>query len=135
MLLLPIAVDGSLEPVSGTIEQSGSGPNEERQEAPHPHAVTFDPAGRFIATADLGIDKVQIFRLDTAAGELVPVSEASVASGAGPRHVAFAPGGRVLYVINELTATITAFGYDPVTGQIGEEIQTISTGAGRLQRS
>jgi 6-phosphogluconolactonase (cycloisomerase 2 family) len=124
-VVLPIGEDGRLGPISGEIKDSGSGPNKARQEAPHPHIVTFDPAGRHIATADLGIDKVQIFRLND--GGLARVSEASVAPGAGPRHIAFHLSGQVLYVVNELGATVTAFAYDPATGQIGKELQTIST--------
>ena len=125
--VLPIRDDGGVDPVSAEVKNSGSGPNEERQEAPHPHAVGFDPDGNFLATADLGIDLLQVFALNTADGSLEPIDEASVEPGAGPRHLAFSPDGSVLYVINELNATITAFAYDSATGQIGEEIQTIST--------
>jgi 6-phosphogluconolactonase (cycloisomerase 2 family) len=123
--VLPINADGSLEPVSGEVQQTGSGPNADRQEAPHPHAVMFDPAGNYIATADLGIDKVETFQL--ADGGLTKVGEASMAPGAGPRHVAFHPNGTILYVINELDSTITALNYDAETGQLGEAIQTVST--------
>lgn len=126
-VVLPINDDGSLSPVSGSVDNTGSGPNAERQEAPHPHATLFDPGGNFIATADLGIDKVQIFDLNEAAGELELVSEVSTAPGAGPRHVAFNPDGTILYVLNELDATIVAYAYDAATGTIGEEIQTVST--------
>jgi 6-phosphogluconolactonase len=85
----------------------------------------FDPAGRYIATADLGIDKVQIFRLNN--GGLTLVSEASSPPGSGPRHVAFHPSGRVLYVINELVDTVSVFAYDAATGRLGAEIQNITT--------
>ena len=120
-VVLPIGVDGRLGPVSGEVKDTGSGPNEERQEAPHPHSVVFDPAGRlFIAAADLGIDKVQVFRL--ADGGLARVSEASVAPGAGPRHIAFDLSGKRLYVVSELNATVTAFAYDAGMGLIGKEL-------------
>jgi len=122
---LPIEADGRLGPVAGTFANKGSGPNRERQEGPHPHEIVFDPAGRFFATADLGVDKVQILRLE--GGDLVLVSEASMAPGAGPRHVVFHHGGRILYVINELNATITALEYDPDSGHLGRQLQTIST--------
>jgi 6-phosphogluconolactonase (cycloisomerase 2 family) len=124
-VVLPIEADGRLGPVSGEVKDTGSGPNEKRQEAPHPHSVVFDPSGHFIAAADLGIDKVQIFRLSD--GGLARVSEAPVAPGAGPRHIAFDLGSKRLYVLNELNATVTGFAYDPVTGHIGKELQTIST--------
>ena len=114
---MPIEADGRLGPVVGTFANRGGGPNRERQEGPHPHVVVFDQAGRFVATADLGVDKVQILRLE--GGNLLLVSEASMTPGAGPRHVVFHHGGRVLYVINELNATITALEYDPASGQLG----------------
>src|SRR5690606_17162424 len=110
-----------------TYEQSGSGPNAERQDMSHPHAVVYDPGGNFIAAADLGTDQVLIFRLNTDSGELELVSEASTTPGAGPRHVAFSPDATLLYVVNELDATISVFAYDAATGTIGEELQTIST--------
>jgi 6-phosphogluconolactonase len=124
-VVLPIEADGRLGPVSGEVKDTGSGPNKNRQEAPHPHSVVFDPAGRFIAAADLGIDKVQVFRLTD--GGLARVSEASVAPGAGPRHIAFDLGSKRFYVVNELNATVTGFSYDPGTGEIGKELQTVST--------
>ena len=83
-VVLPIEPDGRVGPVSGVLKDVGAGPNKDRQQAPHPHSVVFDPDGRFIAAADLGIDKVQTFRLVN--GGLERVSEASVAPGAGPRH-------------------------------------------------
>jgi 6-phosphogluconolactonase len=124
-VVLPIETDGRLEPVSGVLKDTGTGPNKDRQEAPHPHSVVFDPDGRFIAAADLGIDKVQTFRL--ANGGLMRVSEASVAPGAGPRHLAFSHDGKTLYVIAELNATITVFAYDPANGKIGQTLQRVST--------
>ena len=122
---LPIEADGRLGPVAGSFANKGDGPNAERQEGPHPHAVVFDQAGRFMATADLGVDKVQTLRLEN--GNLRLVSEASMAPGAGPRHVVFHHDGRILYVINELNATITALEYDPNSGQLGRQLQTVPT--------
>ena len=60
-------------------------------------------------------------------GGLARVSEAPVAPGAGPRHIAFDLGGKRFYVVNELNAMVTAFAYDAATGQIGKELQTVST--------
>ncbi len=123
--LLSINEDGSVGEVLSTIEQSGSGPNAERQEAPHPHAVAFDPSGSYIATADLGTDQVQVFQIVD--DELVLVDGTTVAAGSGPRHVAFHPNGAYLYVINEMTGNISVFEFDAATGALGEEIQTIGT--------
>lgn len=124
-VVLPIGADGSLGAPIDEVMQEGSGPNEQRQEAPHPHAVTFDPAGRYIATADLGIDKVEIFDLQE--GKLAKISAIATEPGSGPRHVAFHPDGTMLYVINELDATIAALPYDAESGKLGEAIATVST--------
>jgi 6-phosphogluconolactonase len=124
-VLLSIETNGRLGPVSGVVKDTGTGPNKDRQQAPHPHSIVFAPDGRFMAAADLGIDKVLTFRL--ANDGLARVSEASVAPGAGPRHLAFSHDGKTLYVIDELDATITAFSYDPASGKIGQTLQTIST--------
>jgi len=120
--VLPIKAYGILEPVSDEVKQRGSGPHE-RQAAPHPSCVIFDPGGRYIATADLGIDKVEIFKLVN--GKLVKVSEATLAPGSGPRQIAFHPTAKALYVMNELTATITAFAYDAESGAVGNNFQTL----------
>ncbi|MEA2583411.1 MAG: 6-phosphogluconolactonase [Thermomicrobiales bacterium] len=125
--VLPINPDGSLEPVVSSVTQTGSGPNTERQDTSHPHAVVYDPAGKFIAAADLGTDQVLIYTLDLDTGKLEQVSAVSTAPGAGPRHVAFNADGTILYVVNELDATISVYAYDATTGTIGEELQTIST--------
>lgn len=124
-VVLPIREDGGLEPVRTVVQNEGTGPDAARQEKSHPHAATFDPSGRYVVTADLGTDAVQVWRL-TQEGALDEVSRATLAPGAGPRHVAFLPDARFLYVLNEMHATVTAFPYDAETGQIGAEIQTIS---------
>lgn len=122
--LFPINEDGSLGEASSVAQQEGSGPHE-RQDASHAHAVAFDPSGTYLAGADLGTDMIKIFTY--ADGNLEEVSAVTVAAGSGPRHVAFHPDGDILYSINELTATIRAFAFDPATGALGEELQTIAT--------
>jgi 6-phosphogluconolactonase (cycloisomerase 2 family) len=125
--VLPITDDGSLGEVVSEVVQEGSGPNEARQDMSHPHAAVFDPGGNFIAGADLGTDEVLIFSLNADTGELTVLDRASTAPGAGPRHVAFNADSTLLYVVNELDATITVFAYDAANGDILDELQTIST--------
>jgi 6-phosphogluconolactonase (cycloisomerase 2 family) len=122
--LFPIGDDGSLGEASSVAQQEGAGPHE-RQEAPHAHAVAFDPSGNYVVGADLGTDWIKAFEYST--GELVEVGAVQVAAGSGPRHVAFHPNGTILYVINELTATITALAFDAESGALGDELQTIAT--------
>jgi 6-phosphogluconolactonase len=125
---LPIGSDGLLKPASAFVQHTGSGKNPERQKEPHAHSIDLDGSNRFAYVADLGIDKVMIYRFDAAKGTLTandPPS-AAVDPGSGPRHVALHPQGRYAYVINEITCTVTAFSRDPQTGSL-TPIQTVST--------
>lgn len=125
---LPIQSDGSLAKASAFIQHTGSSVNPKRQNAPHAHFISPDPANRFALAADLGADKVFVYRFDARNGSLIPNDPpaASVKPGAGPRQLAFHPRGRFAYVINELDSTITAFAYDAKRGAL-EELHTVPT--------
>ena len=125
--VLPIGADGRLQPASHVEQHVGSGPGP-TQQGPHAHFVTFDPPQQRILVADKGIDKVMIYRLDAEAGKLVPADPpwAPLHSGAAPRHIAFHPNGRFVYVNGEADMTVTAFSYDGQTG-VMEELHHLST--------
>jgi 6-phosphogluconolactonase len=126
--VLPIRGDGQLGEATDFEQHQGKSVNPRRQEGPHGHSINLDPAGQFAFAADLGLDKVLIYRYDASKGTLDPNNppSASVAPGSGPRHFAFHPSGRHAYVINEITSTVTAFTYDPRAGKL-TPIQTLST--------
>lgn len=125
--MFPILASGAIGAMAGFIQHHGHGPDAERQEGPHAHCVIPDPSNRFVLVADLGLDRIMVYRFDAAAGKLNTSTAAQgiLAPGSGPRHLAFHPGGRVLYVTNELSSTVTAFRYDPDTGSL-TELQTIA---------
>jgi 6-phosphogluconolactonase len=130
--VLPIEPDGRLRPSSHVEQHVGSGPGP-TQQGPHAHFVTFDPPKQRVLVADKGIDKVMIYRLDADAGTLVPADPPSAAlhSGAAPRHIAFHPNGRFVYVNGEADMTVTAFGYDAERGVLTElhYLSTLPEGA------
>src|SRR4029079_3436354 len=68
--ILPIGSDGSLAPAAQVDKHTGRGPNAERQEAPHAHCILADPSNRFALSADLGADRVFVYRLDPGAKTL-----------------------------------------------------------------
>lgn len=125
--VLPINPDGSLGEVAAEVKREGSGPNTARQDQSRPHAVVFDPSGNVVAVTDLGTDNVATYSLNDDTGELTLVSEVDSQPGSGPRHIAFNSDGTLMYVVNELDATINVFAFDPATGTIGEILQTVST--------
>ncbi|WP_329129455.1 lactonase family protein [Streptomyces sp. NBC_01476] len=105
--VLPLKEDGSLAPVLSVLEHEGDGPNQERQEGPHAHAVLPDPTGRWVLSVDLGTDSVRVCELDPETGELEIERELGLRSGIGPRHMAFHPNGTHAYVMNELDSVVT----------------------------
>ena len=122
---LPIRADGSLAPASDLKQHEGSGPKEQ-QKGPHAHCVILDRFERHALVADLGIDKVMVYRFNRAAGKLIPTRSAELQTGAGPRHLAFHPTGKYLYVINELDSSMAAFRYNETNGAL-THIDTVST--------
>jgi 6-phosphogluconolactonase len=126
--VFPLLKGGSLGEASDTVYLVGSSVNSERQEGPHPHSINMSADNHFAIVPDLGTDKLLVYRFDSTKGSLTPGNPpfVSVSPGAGPRHAAFAPTGRFLYVVNELQSSIAVFSYEPAAGTL-ESLQTIST--------
>jgi len=122
----PIGTDGSLGEMSDFRQHEGSSVNPSRQQEPHAHSINVDPSNRFAFCADLGLDKVLIYRLDLDGGKLLDHGSVAVTPGAGPRHFVVHPNRRKAYVINEISNTITAFDWDESAGTL-TEIQEIPT--------
>jgi 6-phosphogluconolactonase len=112
--LLPIASGGGLAPATSVDQHHGHGPDAERQEAAHAHCIVSDASNRFALAADLGLDRVMLYRLDAAAGLLQRVEDgdATLSPGAGPRHIAFHPKRPLVYVVGELDSTVATLRFD-----------------------
>ncbi|KPY32011.1 Uncharacterized protein ALO52_02056 [Pseudomonas syringae pv. primulae] len=84
----------------------------------HAHSVRTDPSNRFAYSGNLGVDRVLQYRLEPKDGKLVPIGEGyvTVPENTGPRHLAFAPNGKFLYVVGEMSGTVTAFSINDKTG-------------------
>jgi 6-phosphogluconolactonase len=126
--VIEVRGDGRLGKVTAFDQYAGSGVNPERQEGPHAHSINVSPDNRFALVADLGLDKVFVYRFDAKTGALAPNNPAYavVNPGSGPRHIAFARNGRFVYVIGEMKSNITVFSYDAARGLL-RKLQTIST--------
>ncbi|WP_037854679.1 lactonase family protein [Streptomyces sp. NRRL S-340] len=114
---VPVRADGRLgQGASDVLRHTGSGPHERRQRAPHAHQVQPDPSGRWAVSVDLGTDSVRVCTLTD--GRLGLHREIALRPGSGPRHLAFHPGARHAYVLNELTPTVTACRWEAETGSL-----------------
>jgi 6-phosphogluconolactonase len=132
---VPVKEDGSLAEPGSFIQHTGSSVNQQRQEAPHGHCIVPDPGNRFALGCDLGLDQVLIYKLDQTKATLTPNEPAfgSTERGAGPRHLAFHPSGKFVFVINELDCTMTTFAWDGQKGVL-TALGSVSTLPGERQR-
>ena len=138
--VLPILADGQLGDVSDVKVDAGTiGPTRATHAPPgsfavsghdrtHAHMIQADPSGRFVLHADLGLDKIFVWRFDEQHGALIANDPPSISlpSGDGPRHFQFHPNGRWLYSIQEEGSTVVLFDYDSASGRLRER-QTVST--------
>ena len=126
--VLPIGTDGKVSEATSFVQHKGSSIDKGRQEGPHGHSINLDKANKFAFVADLGLDKILIYKFDGKKGTIAPNDPPHVATpeGGGPRHFTFHPNGKFAYTNNEMGSSVTAMTYDAEAGKL-EPIQTITT--------
>jgi len=139
--VLPVLADGQLGEAVSVQKNTGTlGPDKVRQEAPHPHWIEATARNRFVYVADLGLDRVLIYKFDAGKGNLSREESApskgsknkapdffsaTLAPGSGPRHVAFSSDGNFMYVLGEMDATVTVFVNDRKTYHSIQKISSL----------
>ena len=127
--VFPILADGRLGEHTALVKDQGTtGPNKERQEAPHAHWIETSADNRFALVADLGLDEVLVYKFDATSGTLTPNEPAfaRLKAGSGPRHAVFYPNGKFVFAVSEMSSTATSFAYDVKKGTL-KETGTAST--------
>jgi 6-phosphogluconolactonase len=126
LAVLPVKANGGLDSAKQIIQHEGHSVVEGRQDDPHVHATVLSKDNKTLYVPDLGLDKVMIYKFDVKTGKLkeseMPFSISE--PGAGPRHFDIHPNGKLAYLMEELTGTVTAFNVYK-DGNI-ESIQTVS---------
>jgi len=117
--VFPIKEDGSLSEASFIDQHQGKGPNVKRQEGPHAHMILQGFNDKIVYNTDLGVDKVYVYNIDTDYNY-------SAQPGAGPRHLAFHPNEKWVYLVNELNGSVEVCSVDKKTGAL-TRFQIIST--------
>jgi 6-phosphogluconolactonase len=92
----PLNADGSIGTISTVDKHWGR--------VTRAHSIVPDPNGKYIYSADLGIDKILVYTIHE--GHLVPYTEANLPKGLGPRHIDFDASGRWMAVANELASSV-----------------------------
>ncbi len=107
---------GTISEVTSHHKHVGSSIHPQRQTKPYAHSIYASLDNKFVYVADLGMDQVVIYKFDEKTGSLTPAGSAKTQAGGGARHMDFSPAGDKLYVLNELTVTVTQFARDEETG-------------------
>ena len=108
----PIGPPGTVRPVQQTLPHH-----------PKAHSILPDASNRHVLVPTLGNDRVNQFTFDATTGMLAPTTPPSVQvkDGAGPRHFAFHPNGKLVYVLGELDGSVYVFDYDAGAGRLKEK--------------
>jgi len=114
--LFPLDAEGRLGTAKLSRHEGGSRVVANRQNAPHPHWCGYSPDGRFALVPDLGMDGVVIYRVDLEGPTIERHGFAASVPGGGPRHMRFSPDGRFIYLLNELSLSVTTFAWDAAAG-------------------
>lgn len=120
--------DGTIQARTDFAQHLGSSKHPRRQRRPHAHSVNLDGGNRYVAVADLGVDKVFVYPLDAAKGRLhlAKAGAVSLPPGSGPRHFAFHPQGKLAFVNGELSSSLTSLRWNSAEGTL-ELLDTKST--------
>jgi 6-phosphogluconolactonase len=122
-----LAADGSLDRQTAFVQHEGSSVHS-RQDKPYAHWIRTDSSNRFALVADLGMDKIMVYRFDAKTGKVTPNDPAfaRLTGGSGPRHLAFHPNGKWLYAVQELSNEVVAFKWDAQKGEL-TQFQQVKT--------
>jgi 6-phosphogluconolactonase len=114
--MFPLDKDGHLKKPTVIEHQGGSKVVERRQESPHPHWTGFSPDGKYALIPDLGLDQIVIYKVDTNKPAIINHGVAQSVPGGGPRHMRFSMDGKFIYLLNELSLSVTTFAWDAQKG-------------------
>lgn len=124
----PLNADATIGVAVNNIRHFGKGANKDRQEGPHVHGTFLTSDNKLLLVPDLGTDKIMLYDFNAGTGKLTEAKNPYIAfpGGSGPRHIAFHPSQKYLYVIQELTGSVAAFRFN-ASARKADLFQTIST--------
>lgn len=100
----------------------------ERNFRPHISCATLTPDEKYLCVVDLGVDHVNIYRIDPSTGKLALIDILRCELESAPRQMIFSEDGKYAYLICELKNYVNVYKYDGKgKNPVFELIQTIDT--------
>lgn len=126
--VLRLNEDGGIGEITDEIYHKGLGSIAERNFRPHINCVKMTRDNKYLCAADLGMDHINVYRVDHMNGKLRQIDIIRSEQESAPRHLKFSQDGRYLYIVHELKNYIDVYTYQEINGNPEfEKIQTIST--------
>lgn len=119
---------GAVGEITDEIYHRGLGSVAERSFRPHISCVKMTRDNKYLCAADLGIDYVNVYRLNQERGVLNQVDIIRCDLNSAPRHLKFSEDGKFLYIVGELKNCIDVYTYHEENGlPFFDLIQSIPT--------
>ena len=128
-----LALD-SRELTTAALPNDAVGPRKDRQQKAFAHQTFYTPDGKLMGVCDLGCDRVNFYDYKKPGGLEKPVVTLKADPGDGPRHAIFSNDGKFLFVVNELSSTVTSYSTKhqaPSTSAVGTQAPMIFTRIGK----
>lgn len=126
--VLRLNEDGGVGEITDEIFHKGLGSVAERNFRPHVNCVKMTRDNKYLCAADIGMDHVNIYRLNHETGKIKQVDVVRSELESAPRHLSFSKDGKYMYIVHELKNYIEVYTYeDRNDNPYFEKIQRIST--------
>lgn len=126
--VLKLKKDGSIDGICDEVFHKGWGNVAERNFRPHVNCVKMTRDNKYLCAADLGMDFVDVYTVDSKTGKLKLIDIVHSDQESAPRHIKFSKDGKFMYIVHELSNTIDVYSYEDINGNPEfERIQTVFT--------
>jgi 6-phosphogluconolactonase len=102
---------GAVGAITEEVFHKGLGSIAEKSFRPHISCVKMTRDNKYLLAADLGIDYVNVYKVDHLRGTLRQVDIIRCDINSAPRHLKFSEDGKFLYVISEMKNCIDVYSY------------------------
>ncbi len=112
--VLRLNEDGGIGDITEEIYLKGMGSIAERNFRPHVNCVKMTRDNKYLMAADLGMDHINVYRLDHATGKLKMVDIVRSEMESAPRHIKMTKDGKFVYIVHEIKNYIDVYKYEEI---------------------